>query len=183
MSEEIACHGQLANKGGGTQMQASQDIEATMYFLAHDPVYDNIKPFFLQYFTSDGKPRNNVIQEDVSVPISDIRGKENKFTFSRNGFAILDLQSKMTYEDFEDAHKIEELYCEELAQCLLHYFHAESIQFFDRVVCHDLLSLFKNRLTNLCRSDVDIKTTLTLILRHPPHSNQQDKFTLVRLFP
>jgi hypothetical protein len=116
---------------------ASQDIEATMYFMARDPIYRSVKPYFLQYFTSDGTPRNNVIQQEARVQINDIRGKEHMFNFTNSGFAILELDSKMSYDDFSDTEKIEEVYCEELSQCLLSYLHAESVHFFDRVVRPD----------------------------------------------
>lgn len=143
---------------------------------------DTVKPFFLQYFTPDDTPRNNVIQDGVSVLISDIRSKENNFSFSKNGFAILDLQSSLTYEDFGGVTKIEEVYCEELSRCLLDYLGAESIQFFDQVVCLDLPWLLLETLNNgLPRFDGATKITLTSILKPQPHSSRRGKFILVRL--
>ena len=60
--------------------------------------------------------------EEREITIKDIRGLEKSFDFNKNGFAVVKLDSKMSYEDFNDSKMIRNVYCKEIEarvrQCL-----------------------------------------------------------------
>ncbi len=117
-------------------MTASQDIHATMYFLRRDDIYRKVKSYNLEYASEDIPISNLKTHKVENLFIKDLRGIEHEFTFNENGFAVLDLQSSMSYEDFNDPDKIERIYCRELGSCLLRYMQATWVQVFDAQVLH-----------------------------------------------
>jgi hypothetical protein len=117
-----------------TKMAQPKDLHATMYFLRRDKIYGTVKSYNLE-FTSEELPISNLKTHKVEdLLIKDLRGIEHEFTFDTSGFAVLDLQSTMTYEDFNDPDKIENIYCQELGACLLRYMRATCVQVFDAQV-------------------------------------------------
>jgi hypothetical protein len=115
-------------------MQKNRDLKATAYFLARDDLYRTVKPYYLEYL-SDIVPRSNLKTHKIDdLLIRDLRGREHEFTFEENGFTILEMHSSMSYEDFDDKDKVENIYCEELGATLLEYTGATSVQIFDTTV-------------------------------------------------
>lgn len=107
---------------------------ATVYYCTRHPLYSSVKPYLIDYEDSSDFPRTNIIPEAHSISITDIRGTESTFSFEENGFAVLQMQSAMTYEDFENSEKIRAIYCAEVASCLLQYFGASEVHVFDFAV-------------------------------------------------
>jgi hypothetical protein len=104
---------------------------ASMTFLSKEDRFLSEKPYRLTY-NSKNIPRTNVVREVVhDIPIWDLREVESTFTFEKNGIAILEHQSSMTYEDFSHPAKIVERYCTEIAQVLLEYMRADHVYVFD----------------------------------------------------
>jgi len=99
------------------------------------------KPYTVHYTVSGwagNVPRTNLTDPKAEVVrIEDIRGQEAHFSFQENGFAVLEMDSTLPYEEFENRAKVEKVYCQELASILLRYFDAQAVQFSDiEVSCH-----------------------------------------------
>jgi hypothetical protein len=115
-------------------MATGKDVQASLYFIANHPMYHDEKPYILKY-TPETTPISNYITQKVdNISIKDLRSIENKFTFERNGFAVLNLDSAMAYEDFQDEQKILGKYFSEVADALLEYTHGVSVHLFDFLV-------------------------------------------------
>jgi len=118
-------------------MTSTKDIRATLYYLRRDDLWETVKPYSLE-FETDEIPRSNFKTQKVEdVPIEDVRGKEHKFSFSKTGWAVLEMKSAMTYEDFQDSNKIDNIYCHELSLLILEYMKpmiASSVKIFDTTV-------------------------------------------------
>lgn len=113
-------------------------IVGSFNFMRRLELYKTTKPYSIAFeiesWTGD-VPRSNFQQDCVDITIEDIRGREGQFTFEKNGFALLDFSSSMTYEDFENTAKLENVYAQELGACLLQYFQATSVCIFSILVC------------------------------------------------
>ncbi|KAK0727160.1 hypothetical protein B0T26DRAFT_119283 [Lasiosphaeria miniovina] len=106
-------------------------IHTSIRFLKNDDLYDAIKTYNLE-FRSDEIPISNAVPEKIdNLLVKNIRGHEQDFTFDLNGFAVLDMQTSLAYDEFRDSSKIEHVYCQEVAACLLKYTEAAAVQVFD----------------------------------------------------
>ncbi len=116
------------------------DSLASMNFLKPLVDYKTQKPYSIDYRIQDWEndiTRSNYKGQQVdNIRIRDIRSKEDQFTFDSNGYAVIELESSMLYEEFEDPDKVDAIYCEEVASCLLRYFRgAAAVQIYDVEVC------------------------------------------------
>ena len=128
-------------------MMARMDIHSPIHFLKRSEVYDHEKPWGLHYSYSDwplGVERGNFICDERIVTVDDLRGKEHMFTFEKHGFAVIEMESSMSYDDFNNPNTIREIYCKELSACLIDYLGATTVQIFDTQAS---LSLDKRFLT------------------------------------
>lgn len=108
-----------------------EDLEATMYFLVEDDLYLKVKPYYLQQ-PSSVLPRHNLIFKDVNgIPVQDLRGREHEYSFEENGFAVLQMDTSLTLEDFTDPVKIAKIYCREVAASILGYLKGSFVQVID----------------------------------------------------
>ncbi|KAK1749797.1 hypothetical protein QBC47DRAFT_395344 [Echria macrotheca] len=106
-------------------------IKASIRFLRNDNLYDTVKTYNLE-FRSDEIPNSNAVPDRIdNVLVKNIRGHEQEFTFDQNGFAVLEMQTSLSYDDFADNSKIQHVYCQEVAACLLKYTGAATVQVFD----------------------------------------------------
>ncbi|KAF9888436.1 hypothetical protein FE257_008714 [Aspergillus nanangensis] len=119
-------------------MADDNDIHASFNFMKQVELYDKVKPYSIDNEIKkwDGPiPRTNYrnsVVEDVVV--KDLRGREGQFTFEKNGFAVIELDSSMAYEDYSDPVKLYNIYLQEVAACLIQYFSATSVHIFNVVV-------------------------------------------------
>ncbi|CZT11149.1 uncharacterized protein RCO7_05576 [Rhynchosporium graminicola] len=109
-------------------------LAATVYYCTRHRLYTTVKPYLIDYEDLSDFPRTNIIPEPHTVSISDIRGLEAAFNFENNGFAVVQMESAMQYQDFDDLEKIRNVYCAEIASCLLQYFEAQEVHIFDFAV-------------------------------------------------
>lgn len=116
-------------------MAHPQDLNATLYFLSRDSIYSTVKPYILNYLSKTIPSTNYKAQKVENVPVSDLRFHEDQFTFSKNGFAVLEISSKMSYEDFANEDKILNIYFKEVANAVLQYTQGLSVHIFDFLVC------------------------------------------------
>jgi hypothetical protein len=75
-----------------------------------------------------------------SIQISDIRGRENSFSFEKYGFEILSHESKLSYEDFYDPKKIP-TYLRELEAVLKKSPNAAHVEVFRHGVSNCITSM------------------------------------------
>lgn len=116
------------------EVSLPQQVRAKIYFLEHSKLYETEKPYSLE-FDAGIIPSSNLISHKIEdLLIQDLRGNEDKFNFEGNGFAILDIASKMEYHDFDNLTKINDIYCPELAAAVMKYMGAKAVQFFDAQV-------------------------------------------------
>ncbi|KAK8099620.1 uncharacterized protein PG998_012861 [Apiospora kogelbergensis] len=106
-------------------------VQASMAFLARDPLYAKEKPYKVHYASSSVPPTNHIRETVNDIPIRDLRGLEHELTFLRNGIAVIEIESKMRYEDFNVKQKIIDCYCDEISRTLLGYMQAKAVQVFD----------------------------------------------------
>lgn len=116
-------------------MEATTDLLAALKFMKRMPRYATEKPYTIDYRVGKWEGdigRTNFQSEWVDhVPIGDIRGKEDRFNFDTAGFGIVEMESSMSYPDFDDSYKVDSVYCQEVASCILRYFDAASVQIYD----------------------------------------------------
>ncbi len=158
------------------------DTFGSLRFLNPLVEYKTQKPYSIDYRIQSWEsniPRSNYKSLAIDqIPITDIRGKEDQFTFNKNGFAIIELDSAMQYEDFDDPGKIDALYCEEIASCLLRYFpNAAAVQIYDVEVSSKVLGRLD--IHSVSRSAADILYSPELKCNREWCRSQLSEYTLV----
>ena len=105
-----------------------------MHFLTRDIMYEKEKPFQLKYAPEVGIPKTNFrLEKQDPITISNIRGREQQFSFQRNGFAVLKMDKEVPYEDFSDPEGIRR-YLEAVSENLKVVLGANKVQPFQYVV-------------------------------------------------
>ncbi|EME81578.1 uncharacterized protein MYCFIDRAFT_121755, partial [Pseudocercospora fijiensis CIRAD86] len=94
-------------------------VHSTIKFCKRDPKWSHEKAFNLSYLPPPGTQKTNVDHEDIDVTIHDIRPRKDSLSLGREGFQILDLESKLEYEDFFDQEKVQSIFAVELREVLL----------------------------------------------------------------
>ncbi|KAK8043212.1 hypothetical protein PG994_013695 [Apiospora phragmitis] len=111
----------------------NRNVVASLNFIKRLDLYESEKPFSIAHDIegwTGNVPRSNYSKERVATPIEDIRGREDSFTFEKNGFAVIETTSSLDYNDFEDKKKVQDTYVPEVGSCLLEYFNATSVHVF-----------------------------------------------------
>lgn len=109
---------------------------ASMQFLARSTFYDKVKPYSLHHSYTTTLPRTNFIVDNVSgIALHDLREEEGSLCFEHNGIAVLEMHSSLSYDDFNDRGKVQNVYCKEVANALLTYMNGSAVQVFDFAVC------------------------------------------------
>ncbi len=109
------------------------DVESTLGFLARNKMYDTVKPYSLRFDPPDDSPRHNLRTEERPVLIHDARPL--KPALDEHGFALTTFPTKMSYTDYADHRKIEDVYARELQTHLKQLFEARHVRVIDYVVC------------------------------------------------
>jgi len=113
-------------------MAVVRDLHTSAFFLKRDELYKTVKPYAQRDFSDNALPADNLMTQRVTgLPIKDLRGIEEQISFEKNGIAVLEMKSAMSYSDFNDANKVKNTYCNEIANVLLHYMQATLVQVFD----------------------------------------------------
>lgn len=115
----------------------NESLYVPMSFISPISLYDTVKPYSISTDVESwiGSIRRSNFQKNVrNVMVQDLRGREGDFNFEENGFAVIDLETSMSYEDFADPVKLADIYVQEVGACLLDYFGATSLQAFSVIV-------------------------------------------------
>ena len=118
-------------------------LETSIYFLAHNDLYGEQKPYSLRYEPKQVFLHSNMeMEKHEGMLIEDVRGREKEFDFCTNGFAVMPLSSQMTCEDFNDKEKLVNIYLKEVANSLREFLHASRVQIFEHTVSIMLHDVF-----------------------------------------
>jgi hypothetical protein len=95
------------------------EVETEFWFLQRADHHQEEKPYKLRYDPGDEIQRTNCTNESVDgIKVYNIRGGEHEFTIEKEGFAVVQLESKLTPEEFYDDDKVKMVYYEELKELL-----------------------------------------------------------------
>ena len=117
-------------------------VHSYTHFLKRDELYDTEKPFSLRFTPPEGFPRANIKLERHDIDIRDVREKRN-LTFGKDGAAVLEFNSKMIYEDYDDENVVQDVYLKEVSNFLKKFLGAQHVQIFEHTVCSTLSARFE----------------------------------------
>nr|POE75759.1 hypothetical protein CFP56_67778 [Quercus suber] len=109
-------------------------VTSPMYFIAPQQKTSSEKAYQLKYDPPDGFPPTNIVSDEYSPTIEDVRGQENHFSVDRNGFAILEIEDRLSYNDYGDETKIRQTYFPHVAEAVKKLLGAARVQIFEHVV-------------------------------------------------
>ncbi|KAF2502334.1 hypothetical protein BU16DRAFT_612011 [Lophium mytilinum] len=110
------------------------DPQTSIYFLKRNDLYHDEKPYSLRFTPPNDFPRSNIVLEKHDVTIRDIRPRLKDLSFEKNGFTIMSLESKMSYDDYDDEEKLINVYLREVADSLCAFLGAVHVQIFEHTV-------------------------------------------------
>jgi hypothetical protein len=111
------------------------NVSSTLLYLRKDEIHETEKPYKLQYNTKDELPQQTTVQDSRGpILIRDLRGQTKSFSFEKNGFSVLEMESKMDPEDFADERRVKEVYYPEVQALLLRYFGAKRVEILEHLV-------------------------------------------------
>ncbi|KAK6449910.1 hypothetical protein FP744_10006160 [Trichoderma asperellum] len=106
----------IKSKRGGNH---GPTIESSMYYLDRVPLYDIEKPYSMRYLPEEDIPQSNYVK--VKHPISVRSMRElgvGPFRIEQCGFQIINIHSKLTYDEFWDNERVQSVYIPEVKQAL-----------------------------------------------------------------
>lgn len=120
--------------GHGLEAVRKDRLEADMYFLKPDELWETEKPYGMR-FHADGIPQSNVRREKHRIVLNDIRQLERPPSVNVQGFSVMPLDSRMAYEDFHDYSKIKSIYHADIIAALKKTLGAKHVFVMDNAVC------------------------------------------------
>ena len=109
-------------------------VETSMHFLTRDDLYEREKPYQFRYDVADGIPRTNLRHvKQEPLKIHNMRGREEQFSFEKNGFTVLELDEEIPYDDFDDPAGIRR-YLDIVAKQLRLKLNADTVQVYQYLV-------------------------------------------------
>ena len=92
------------------------------------------KPYSLKYSPSKEFPLTNIVSESREQILQDVRGHEEEFGVAQNGFAVLELEPEITYDEYDDKDRVETVYYKQVAEGVKKLLGASRVQVFEHVV-------------------------------------------------
>ena len=115
-------------------------VETSMNFLSRDSLYEREKPYQFRYPVGNGVPKTNLRHaKQEPVKVQNMRGREEQFSFEKNGFTVLKLDEEISYEDFDDPAAIRR-YLDLVAKQLRRKLNADTVQVYQYLVSLRLLN-------------------------------------------
>jgi hypothetical protein len=117
------------------QPAEKSDVTATLHFLSRNKLYEVEKPYNHHYNLPDSVdiPRSNIFSEAVdNILIRNIRHCD--LNFVNNGIEFVNLQSRMTYDDFWDPTKIEAIFVPEIEELVQSKLGAQEVHVYEYAV-------------------------------------------------
>jgi hypothetical protein len=101
------------------EAQDDRNIESTMYYLEKIPLYETEKPYTMRYLPEDGIPQSNFQKAEKPISVINMRRSDvGPFKFDECGFELIELHSKMSYDDYWDNEKIQKVYIQEVRNAI-----------------------------------------------------------------
>lgn len=147
------------------------DLIGKLKFAEQDPKWAEEKAFYLSYQPPPGSPDTNVVYEAVDLLIHDIRPFKDSLSITREGYQIVDLESKLNYEDFFDRNRVQDVFLPELRTVLMELFGARGIYFHETVVRFSNIASWTKR--NQIRSVQDIHNSRVIKQSQATSMNSQ----------
>ena len=113
---------------------ATEPLQTQVYFLKRSPLYNEEKPYSLRFTPPSGFPRANIVLECHDITIEDTRATKDDLSLEKNGFAIMNLDTTMEYDQFDDEQIVKDTYLRELSDALRVYLKASHVQVFEHTV-------------------------------------------------
>lgn len=125
--------------------EIAQPLSVNLKFLQWQPLYETEKPFqlFVNIPPEAADQRTtNLVFEDVTLPIQDVRELDNDWSIDEKGFVYRRHASKATLEDFASRTAVEEIYLPEVEELLRSELEGvDRVFFFDWRVGFDISSM------------------------------------------
>lgn len=115
-------------------LATGKPVETSAYFLERSERWKDEKPYLLDYLPAPPAVKTNAAIEQQNIDIEDIRGRENEFSFQKNGFCIVPIDCNMDPLDFDDDDHIKELYLPEIGESVKKALCATRVQIYDYTV-------------------------------------------------
>lgn len=108
-------------------------IRTKAHFLSPIDAYKTEKPYSLRFPPPEGFPRQSTKLEEHPIDVQDVR-KSGLPSFAKEGCTVLQLQSLMNYDDYDDDETIKKVYLREVSHRLREFFGAAKVQVFEHRV-------------------------------------------------
>ncbi|PPJ52978.1 hypothetical protein CBER1_10952 [Cercospora berteroae] len=110
----------------------SGDIQTETYYADWDDKFLTEKPYELKFLPPHGFPVSNMTWSRYDgIHVTDIRGHERHYNVRKHGFELSSMTTALTYEDFDNRQKVEQVYMKEVADCLRSKLDAARVLAFD----------------------------------------------------
>lgn len=109
-------------------------FSSSLLYLLEDDLHKETKPYKLYYDPGDALPRSNTTNETRQIFVEDMRARLDQTSFHKNGFTVINMESRLTPEDFYDSHLVESVYYNELKAVLLEHFGAKRVEIMEHMV-------------------------------------------------
>lgn len=101
------------------EVQDDRNIESTMHYLENIPLYETEKPYTMRYLPEEDIPQSNFQKCEKPITAINMRRSDvGPFKFDECGFELIELHSKMSYDDFWDNEKIQKVYIQEVREAI-----------------------------------------------------------------
>lgn len=133
-------------------MAASEDLRVSgkVYFLTRSPLYHEVKPYTLRYRSEDGFPQTNVVRTLHDIVLQDLRTQPD-LTYEKCCFKVINLESSLSYEDYDDLTMVEKVHQKEVTECVKDALKATSVEVLDYVVYYVLNIILRETLSERIR--------------------------------
>ncbi|KAM0441229.1 hypothetical protein ACHAPT_000536 [Fusarium lateritium] len=109
---------------------ASTMVQSSLYFLRRDPIYRAEKVYEVRRSHDPELPRTNMQLDKIEdISIDDVRHEQ--CSLDTNGFFLLNVDARMTAQDFEERPKVTKLFLPRLAHAVKSSLGATRVQIFD----------------------------------------------------
>jgi hypothetical protein len=116
-------------------------VKSEVYFLKRNALYQEEKPYSLRFNPEGNFPRSNIELESREIEVRDVRPEVEALTFNKDKFAVIPLNSKMAYDDFDNEQKVRDVYLKEVADALKTFLGASLVQVFEHTASKIIVNI------------------------------------------
>ncbi|KAL6691219.1 hypothetical protein J3F84DRAFT_397748 [Trichoderma pleuroticola] len=106
-----------------------------MYYLDRSPLYDTEKPYSMRYLPEEDIPQSNYVKVKHPISVMSMRAPgAGPFLIDECGFQLIELHSSLTYDEFWDNERVQNVYIEEVKETLKRELGAKHVHVLDYAV-------------------------------------------------